>query len=97
MTWELNETRLNMGYHSVFLGEKGLEILPGYQDLVKRGGADYEAFAVSTGVMHWRKALLRAKASAKEKNRNAVPIADGDAMELVVGGRSEKRSDLEFI
>jgi hypothetical protein len=35
MTWELNKTRLNMGYHSVFLREKGLEILPGYWDLVK--------------------------------------------------------------
>jgi hypothetical protein len=47
--------------------------------------------------MHWQKASLHAKASAKEKNRNAIPIADGDAMELVVGRRSEKRSDLEFI
>jgi hypothetical protein len=97
MTWELNETRLNMGYHSVFLREKGLEILPGYWDLVKRGGADYEAFAIGTGVMHWWKALLHAKALAKEKNGNAIPIADGDAMELVVGRRSEKRLDLEFI
>ena len=86
-----------MGYHSVFLGEKGLEILPGYRDLVKQGGADYEAFAVGTGVMHWRKASLHAKALAKEKNGNAVPVEDGDVMELVVGGRSEKRLDLEFI
>ena len=82
---------------SRFLGEKGLKILPGYRDLVKQGGADYKAFAVSTSVMHWRKASLHAKASAEEKNRNAVPVADGDAMELVVGRRSEKRLDLEFI
>jgi len=47
--------------------------------------------------MHWRKASLHAKALAKEKNGNAVPVEDGDVMELVVGGRSEKRLDLEFI
>ncbi len=86
-TWEPNETRLNMlkGYRFVFLGEKGLEIPAGYRDLVKRGGADYEAFAVGAGVVRWRKALLRAKALAEEKNGKAVPVADGDAMELVVG------------
>jgi len=69
----------------VFLGEKGLEIPAGYRDLVKRGGADYEAFAVGAGVVRWRKALLRAKALVEEKNGKAVPVADGDAMELVVG------------
>src|SRR5260221_487971 len=35
--WELNETRLNMlkGYHFVFVGDKGLEVPAGYQDLIK--------------------------------------------------------------
>lgn len=86
-TWEPNETRLNMlkGYRFVFVGEKGLEIPAGYRDLVKRGGAEYEAFTVSVGVVRWRKALVRTKALAEEKNGKAVPVADGDAMELAVG------------
>ncbi|KAH9966294.1 hypothetical protein BJV74DRAFT_285458 [Russula compacta] len=86
-TWEPNETRINMlkGYRFVFAGEKGLEIPAGYRDLVKRGGAEYEAFTVSTGVVRWRKALLRAKTLAEEKNGKVVPVADGSAMELVVG------------
>jgi hypothetical protein len=86
-TWESNETRLNMlkGYRFVFVGDKGLEIPAGYRDLVKRGGADYEAFSVNAGVVRWRKALLRAKALAEEKNGKAVPVADGSAMELAVG------------
>jgi hypothetical protein len=78
------------GYRFVFLGEKGLEIPAGYRDLVKRGGADYEAFAVGAGVVRWRKALLRAKALVEEKNGKAVPVADRDAMELVVGGEEWK-------
>jgi hypothetical protein len=86
-TWEPNETRLNMlkGYRFVFVGDKGLEIPAGYRDLVKRGGADYEAFSVNAGVVRWRKALLRAKALAEEKIGKAVPVADGNAMELAVG------------
>jgi len=86
-TWEPNETRLNMlkGYRFVFVGDKGLEVPAGYRDLVKRGGAEYEAFAVSAGVVRWRKALVRAKALAEEKSGKAVPVADGDAMELAVG------------
>jgi len=86
-TWEPNETRLNMlkGYHFVFVGDKGLEVPAGYRDLVKRGGAEYEAFAISTGVVRWRKALVRAKALAEEKGGKVVPVADGDTMELVVG------------
>ena len=86
-TWEPNETRLNMlkGYRFVFVGDKGLEVPAGYRDLVKRGGAEYEAFAISTGVVRWRKALARAKALAEEKGGKAVPVADGDTMELAVG------------
>lgn len=85
--WEPNETRLNMlkGYRFVFVGDKGLEIPAGYRDLVKRGGADYEAFTVSVGVVRWRKALVRAKNLAEEKNGKAVPVADGGAMELAAG------------
>jgi hypothetical protein len=85
--WEPNETRLNMlkGYRFVFVGDKGLEIPAGYRDLVKRGAAEYEAFAITTGVVRWRKALARAKALAEEKNGKAVPVADGDAMGLAVG------------
>jgi hypothetical protein len=51
-TWEPNEARLNMlkGYRFVFVGEKGLEIPAEYRDLVKRGGAEYEAFTLSAGV-----------------------------------------------
>ena len=51
-TWEPNKARLNMlkGYRFVFVGEKGLEIPAEYRDLVKRGGAEYEVFTLSTGV-----------------------------------------------
>ncbi|KAH9025233.1 hypothetical protein EDB85DRAFT_1984556 [Lactarius pseudohatsudake] len=85
--WEPNETRLNMlkGYRFVFAGDKGFEVPAGYRDVVKRGGAEYEAFAVSGGVVRWRKALVRAKALAEEKNAKVVLVADGGAMELAVG------------
>src|SRR6266702_1090456 len=86
-TWEPNETRLNMlkGYRFVFAGEKGLEVPAGYRELVKRGGAEYEAFAVNAGVVRWRKALVRAKALAEEKNAKVVLVADSGAMELAIG------------
>ena len=85
--WEPNEARLNMlkGYRFVFAGEKGLEVPAGYREVVKRGGAEYEAFSVNAGVVRWRKALTRAKALAEEKNAKVVLVADGGAMELVVG------------
>ncbi|KAH9018546.1 hypothetical protein EDB84DRAFT_1403831 [Lactarius hengduanensis] len=85
--WEPNETRLHMlnGYRFVFAGDKGFEVPAGYRDVVKRGGAEYEAFAVSGGVVRWRKALVRAKALAEEKNAKVVLVADGGAMELAVG------------
>ncbi|KAI9455675.1 hypothetical protein BJY52DRAFT_1151531 [Lactarius psammicola] len=85
--WEPNETRLNMlkGYRFMFAGEKGLEVPAGYRELVKRGGAEYEAFAVNTGVVRWRKALIRSKALAEQKNAKVVLVADGGAMELAVG------------
>lgn len=91
-TWEPNEARLNMlkGYRFVFVGEKGLEIPAGYRDLVKRGGAEYESFTVSTGVVRWRKALLRARTLAEEKNRKVSPVADMDAMELATGAEEWK-------
>ncbi|KAH9160697.1 hypothetical protein EDB89DRAFT_1914535 [Lactarius sanguifluus] len=69
----------------VFAGDKGYEVPAGYRDVVKRGGAEYEAFAVSGGVVRWRKALVRAKALADEKNAKVVLVADGGAMELAVG------------
>jgi hypothetical protein len=85
--WEPNETRLNMlkGYRFVFVGEKGLEIPAGYRELVKRGGAEYEAFTVGAGVVRWRKALLRAKSLAEEKSGKVVLVADGGVMELAIG------------
>jgi hypothetical protein len=94
-TWEPNETRLNMlkGYRFVFVGEKGLEIPAGYRDLVKRGGAEYEAFTVNVGAVRWRKALLRAKALAEERNGKVVPVADGGAIELVVGAEEWEKID----
>ena len=73
------------GYRFVFVGEKGLEIPAGYRDLVKRGGAEYESFTVSTGVVRWRKALVRAKTLAEEKNGKVSPVADIDAMGLATG------------
>ncbi|KAI9439406.1 hypothetical protein F5148DRAFT_859363 [Russula earlei] len=106
-TWEPNETRLNMlrGYRFVFAGEKGLEIPAGYRDLVKRGGAEYEAFTVSVGVaVRWRKALVRAKNITEEKDVKVVLVADGDAMEMAVGADEwadmvsvAKSLELEFI
>ncbi|KAI0300679.1 hypothetical protein B0F90DRAFT_398184 [Multifurca ochricompacta] len=86
-TWEPNEARLNMlkGYRFVFAGEKGLEVPAGYRELVKRGGAEYEVFTVSAGVVRWRKALLRAKALSEEKNSKVVIVADGGVMELALG------------
>ncbi len=81
------------GYRFVFVGEKGLEIPAGYRDLVKRGGADYEAFTITAGVVRWRKALLRAKSLSEEKNIKMSPVADMDAMELAVGTEEWK----EFI
>lgn len=86
-TWQPNEARLNMlkGYRFVFVGEKGVEIPAGYRDLVKRGGAEYESFTVSSGVVRWRKALSRAKTLAEERNAKVSPVADLDAMELVTG------------
>jgi hypothetical protein len=86
-TWQPNEARLDMlkGYRFVFVGEKGLEIPAGYRDLVKRGGAEYESFTVSTGVVRWRKALSRAKTLAEDKNVKVSPVADLAAMELVTG------------
>ncbi|KAH9051249.1 hypothetical protein EDB87DRAFT_982176 [Lactarius vividus] len=104
--WEPNETRLNMlkGYRFVFAGDKGFEVPSGYRDVVKRGGAEYEAFAVSAGVVRWRKALLRAKALAEGKNAKVVLVADGGAMELAVGAEEwdemvsvAKNLELEFI
>jgi hypothetical protein len=94
-TWQPNEARLNMlkGYRFMFVGEKGLEIPAGYRDLVKRGGAEYESFTVSTGVVRWRKALFRAKTLAEEKNGKVSPVADMDAMELATGAEEWK----EFI
>ena len=85
--WEPNETRLNMlkGYRFVFAGDKGVEVPAGYRDVVKRGGAEYEAFAVNAGIARWRKTLVRAKALAEEKNAKVVLVADGGAMELAVG------------
>lgn len=85
--WEPNETRLNMlkGYRFVFAGEKGREVPAGYREVAKRGGAEYEAFAVSAGVVRWRKALIRAKALAEEKSAKVVLVTDGGAMELAVG------------
>ncbi|KAF8476316.1 hypothetical protein DFH94DRAFT_758427 [Russula ochroleuca] len=105
-TWEPNEARLNMlkGYRFVFVGEKGLEIPAGYRDLVKRGGAEYEAFTLSAGVVRLRKALQRAKSLAEEKNGKVSPVADVDAMESTVGAEEwkeivsvAKSLDLEFI
>jgi hypothetical protein len=105
-TWQPNEARLNMlkGYRFVFVGEKGLEIPAGYRDLVKRGGAEYESFTVSTGVVRWRKALFRAKTLAEEKNGKVSPVADMDAMELATGAEEwkefisiAKSLDMEFI
>ena len=86
-TWEPNEARINMlkGYRFVFVGEKGLEVPAGYRELVKRGGADYEAFTLSAGVVRWRKALLRAKSLVEDKNGKVSPVADLDAMVLAVG------------
>lgn len=94
-TWQPNEARLNMlkGCRFMFVGEKGLEIPAGYRDLVKRGGAEYESFTVSTGVVRWRKALFRAKTLAEEKNGKVSPVADMDAMELATGAEEWK----EFI
>src|SRR5258707_14055830 len=91
-TWEQNEARLNMlkGYRFVFVGKKGLEIPAGYRALVKRGGADYEAFTITAGVVRWRKALLRAKSLSEEKNIKMSPVADMDAMELAVGTEEGK-------
>jgi hypothetical protein len=91
-TWEPNEARLNMlkGYRFVFVGEKGLEIPAGYRDLVKRGGAEYEAFTLSAGVVRLRKALLRAKSLADEKNGKVSPVADVEAMEAAVGAEEWK-------
>ena len=85
--WEPNETRLNMlkGYRFVFAGEKGVEVPAGYRDVVKRGGAEYEAFSLNAGVVRWRKALVRAKALAEDKNAKVVLVADGGAMELAIG------------
>jgi hypothetical protein len=81
------------GYRFVFVGEKGLEIPAGYRDLVKRGGAEYEAFTVNVGAVRWRKALLRAKALAEERNGKVVPVADGGAIELVVGAEEWEKID----
>jgi hypothetical protein len=91
-TWEPNEARLNMlkGYRFVFVGEKGLEIPAGYRDLVKRGGAEYEAFTLSAGVVRLRKALLRAKTLADEKLGKVSPVADVEAMEAAVGAEEWK-------
>ena len=94
-TWQPNEARLNMlkGYRFVFVGEKGLEIPAGYRDLVKRGGAEYESFTVSNGVMRLRKALFRAKTLAEDKNGKVSLVADIGAMELATGAEEWK----EFI
>ena len=73
------------GYRFVFAGEKGLEVPAGYREVVKRGGAEYEAFSLNAGVVRWRKALMRAKALAEEKNAKVVLVADGGAMELAIG------------
>ena len=49
--------------------------------MVKRGGAEYEAFTVNSGIVHWQKTLIWAKALAEEKNTKVVLVADGIAME----------------
>jgi hypothetical protein len=85
--WEPNETRLYMfkGYRFVFVGEKEREIPAGFRELAKRGGAEYEAFTVSAGVVRWRKVLVKAKSLAEEKSGKVVIVADGGVMELAVG------------
>ena len=61
--------------------------------MVKRGGAEYESFTVSAGVVRWRKALFRSKTLAEEKNGKVSPVADMNAMELATGAEEWK----EFI
>ena len=70
-----------------------LKFLRGYRDLVKRGGAEYEAFTVNVGAVRWWKTLLRAKALAEERNGKVVPVADGGAIELVVGAEEWEKID----
>jgi hypothetical protein len=81
------------GYRFVFVSEKGLEIPAGYLGLVKRGGAEYEAFIVNVGAVRWRKALLRAKALAEMRNGKVVPVADEGAIESVVGAEEWEKID----
>ena len=71
------------GYRFVFAGEKELEVpmLMEYREVVERGGAEYEAFTVNSGVVRWQKTLVQAKALAEEKNTKVVLVADGIAME----------------
>ncbi|TCD62281.1 hypothetical protein EIP91_007100 [Steccherinum ochraceum] len=90
-TWEPNESRVNMfrGHRVIFVGEKGREATSDDKDLVKRGGGDYECFAVSAG----RKAFHNILAKGSSKANSLILIADEHFMGTAIG----QDSWMEFV
>lgn len=81
--WEPDEARLNFfaGKRFIFVGEKGREVSLDLRDVIKRGGAEYECYAVEGG----RSGLHAVLAKGKGKGKPLVLVADEHAMGIAVG------------
>ncbi|KAI0688219.1 hypothetical protein BC835DRAFT_1419331 [Cytidiella melzeri] len=82
-SWESNEARVQLlkPYRFIFFGERSREPTEEFRELVKRGGASYEYFAVQGG----RKALRGVLAKGLERGQELVLVADAEAMLAAVG------------
>lgn len=81
--WEPDESRLNFfsGKRFIFVGEKGREVSLDLREVVKRGGAEYECYAVEGG----RSGFHAVLAKGKGKGKPLVLVADEHAMGIAVG------------
>ncbi|KAK7679065.1 hypothetical protein QCA50_018010 [Cerrena zonata] len=81
--WEPDESRLNFfsGKRFIFVGEKGREVSLDLREVVKRGGAEYECYAVEGG----RSGLHAVLAKGQGKGKPLVLVADEHAMGIAVG------------
>ena len=81
--WEPDEARLNFfnGMRFIFVGEKGREVSLDLRDVVKRGGGEYECYAVEGG----RGGFHAVLAKGKGKEKLLILVADEHAMGLAVG------------
>ncbi|CAL1702805.1 unnamed protein product [Somion occarium] len=81
--WEPNEGRLNFfhGRRFIFVGERGREVSVDLREVVKRGGGEYECFAVEGGWSSFHAVL----AKGQGKGKPLILVADEHDMGLAVG------------